>query len=292
MNTGLTQSLPEYDELSPGLACCEHLLAEHLASVTRLYGNYGLGIVDLPPLDSPGQVIAAQVHSGAVLYWCSEVERAGVLPFVEVLAEQIYSGQFSLPIQQSANKLRTFWRSAVHRFTAPERQSLYRQVLDAGVEGQFHSELQMVAEALVAVGREPIDRGILHLQARAAQQIHDLARGLSDRAVGITGFAARDIVRQIRAAMEVLQDPEINQALGGGSIEFMLQRWAMSLIGYRTQVDLHLQLAQYGVEMLRWFAREAGQILVNSRLITRHHPVIRNAESWLAVAQGLRGGSR
>jgi hypothetical protein len=281
-----------YDELAAGLACCEHLLAEHVASVTRVYGHYGLGMVDLPPLDTPGQVVAAQVNSGAVLYWCAEVDQAGVLRFVESLAEKLYRGQLTLPIQQSANKLRPFWRSAEQRFTAPERQLLYRQVLDNGVDGQFHRWLQQAAEALVAIGSESLDQGVLHHQTRAAYQIHDLARGLSDRAVGITGFAARDIVRQIRDAMDVLQDPEINQALGGGSVGYLIQRWAASLIGYQPQLSLHLQLAQYGVEILRWAAQEAGQIIANSRLLTRHHPVIRNAQAWLAVAQGLQGGLR
>ncbi|MCU7921748.1 MAG: hypothetical protein KZQ88_03530 [Candidatus Thiodiazotropha sp. (ex Dulcina madagascariensis)] len=282
----------EQDDLAAGLSCCEHLLAEHIASVTRVHGNYGLGMVDLPPLERPGEIVAAQVNSAAVLYWCDQVEQAGVLAFVETLAERVFTGQFALPIHHAADKLRPFWRSAQHRFTAPERQMLYRQVLDAGVEGRLHQQLRQTAGALAAIGREPMDNAILHLQTRAAWQIHDLTRGLSDRAVGISGFAARDIVNQIRAALEALADREISQALGGGSAGFMLQRWAPSLIGYQPQFSLHLRLAQNGVELLRWFAREGEQIVANSRLIARHHPLIHNAEAWLAAAQGLRGGFR
>ncbi len=280
----------ENDEahLYAGLRSSETLLAEHLASVTRVYGNYGLGMVELPNLGTPGQIAPAQVNSGAVLYWCSEVDKAGILPFVETLADKLFTGQFQLPIQQSSSLLRPFWRSAEHRFTEPERLVLYRQVLDGNMPGSFQQHMLHLSNSLVSIGREAKDHGILHLQARAAQSIQNLAQGLSDRSVGITGFAARDIVRQIRDAMDILNNPEINRALGGGSISFILQRWSPSLMNRQLNVSPHLRLAQHGVSILRWIAREAPLIVQNSSMLGRQHPLMHEAEAWLATYSGIR----
>lgn len=287
MNAYHHTNILEFITLSQGLESCDQLLADHLAAVTRVYGNYGLGLIDLPALDDPDQVSSVQVSIGATLYWCSEVDAAGILPFVEQLAKKLFSGELNLPIQQGAGLLRPFWRSAEHRFTEPERHSLYNQVLDAGQSGQFHRQLQQVCEGLMAIGRESSDTGIAHLQSRAAHAIHTLAKGLSDRAVGISGFAARDMVRQIRKALNILSNPEINRALGGGAYSFIIQRWSPALLGRSFNTPTHLWLAQQGVELLRWMAGEASGIRENCHLLHRQHPIIRSAEAWHSTARSL-----
>jgi len=270
-------------DLEQGLALAQQLLAEHLAAVTNRYGNYGLGIVDLPSLDDVGRVVPAQVAAGAVLYWCSALERAAVLPFVEGLAQLMLTGRLQLPLQRGGVLLQPFWRDAQYRFSASERETLYRLVLDGGLPGGFERALAQVAVALARIGRAEPDRDLLALQTRAAYRIYDLAVGLSDRAVGIAAFAARNIVRQVSDALNVLDDPEVNRALGGGPVAMVLSRWGPRVLGKVPAVSRYLQLALSGSRLLQWMAQGAGDVRGNARVLTRDHPAVHAAEAWLVA---------
>jgi len=267
-----------------GLATCDALLARHLRAVVALYGNNGLGVIDLPPL-APETVVAEQVGVAAVLYWCREVERAGVLPLVEALAQQIGRGALALPVGASAQHLMQFWRRGEHRFTAAEREALYARMFPGGRGSGFDERLELLAEWLVRIGRERADRGITHLQARAGQAALMLAQELSERAVGITAFAARDIVAQIRRALEVLRDPELLHALGGGTPWRIVQRWAPRLLGRDVDVVAHVTRAESGLELLRWLAASAPDVPAAARGVAREHPIIRSAETWRSAGR-------
>ena len=84
------------------LAACARLLAQHLDGVLRRFGSVALGIVDLPALGDE-TLIPAQLRVAAVLWWCRELERGGVLPFVEALALAVEGGE---PIQLGDAALR------------------------------------------------------------------------------------------------------------------------------------------------------------------------------------------
>lgn len=275
----------DHASFDSGLRASEILLAEHLAAVVRVYGSNGLGVIDLPAL-GPESLVPAQLRVAAVLYWCRELEEAGVLPFVEALAEGVVSGTLLLPIGQSAQRLMRFWRTAEHRFTAPERLALFERILDSGNGGGFNTQFAHLVEALTQIGRERRDRGILHLQVRAGQLAQDLGAQLSSRAVGIAGFAARDIVNQIRQSLAVLQDAELANALGGGSPWLILSRWGPRQLGRQLAVSRHVARAEHGVEILRWIADAAPDVVGAGRRIGRDHPIVRAAEAW----RGTLGG--
>lgn len=272
-----------------GLRACDQLLASHLSRVERVFGGDGLGVVDLPALGSE-LLVDAQIRVAAVLYWCREVERAGVLPLVEALAEGLARGDVLLPIGAAGGRLLQLWRDRERRWTAAERVALYDRVLGpagAGVMQGFDTWFALFASVLAEIGKAARDRSLADLQARAARLAVDVGRGVSERAVGIAAFAARDIVAQVREAIEVLREPDLVRALGGGSPWMLVIRHAPRLLGRTPEVSSGIARAQAGAVMLRWIADEASALDTAAARLDRQHPVVHAALAWQAAARGV-----
>lgn len=269
-------------ELHASLQSCERLLSQHMQSAIDIYGTHALGVIDLPPLgDAP--IVGAQLRVAAVLLWCYEVEVAGVLPFVESLAKAVANNRVNLIIGDSAGLLMRFWKSPDHRFVQTERQALYDRLLFGGNETQFQSQFNRLVYALSDISREP--NSILHLQVRAAQIAENLGMQLSQRATGIAGFAARDIVDQIRLALRVLNNPEINRALGGGSVWRILQHWGPIILGRPLDVETHIQRAQSGMMIINWIADASPNVTSKANQLHAGDSVVHAAETWRSTLQ-------
>ena len=254
-----------------GVREVQRLLARHLAAAQAAFGPPGLGVIDLPHLPG-GRLVPAQIHAAAVLYWAAEVERAGLLPFVEALAQGLIDGAIVIPLGGAAQRLGEYWHSRTHRFTAAERAALYARVLGEpfapavpgalpggagspagagagpGMPGTratsggdsiystppgmitpdplapltggdpLEPALRSLVGQLVAIGRAgPLSGGTGLISARAVVQAQNLGAMLTQRGAGVAAFAARDIVAQIRSALQILGDGDLSRALGGGS---------------------------------------------------------------------------
>ena len=148
--------------LVPGLELAQADVAEHLAAVAHRFGPAALGVLDLPVLETSG-VVGPQVRVCGVLYWAFELEQAGLVPFVEALAEGIVRGTLILPIGAAATPLVTWWRGREYRFGAPERAHPTSLAILAP-----HCRLQVRGgQRSVAVDREQrrMQRGVANLPA-------------------------------------------------------------------------------------------------------------------------------
>lgn len=273
-------------QVARGLVDCRELFAAHLGRVERRFGGYGLGIVDLPELgDEP--IVDAQVRIGAVVYWCREVEQAGVLPFCEALAEAVVDGSFVLAAGRSVQRLYQFWREREHSFTAPERAALYERVLGPvdGHEG-FDVWFALLVDTLVDIGRMPRDRNPSAERARLARLAIDVGRLLSDRSVGITAFASRDIVARMEQALDLLRDEELARSLGGGAPWAIIERHAPVLLRRRPAISAATTRAANGMVILRWIADGAADLDRAAAAVDRNHRIVHAAESWRAAAGG------
>jgi hypothetical protein len=269
--------------LNSTLDSCERMLAEHLAAVTLRFGAAGVGLVDLPPLGSE-PIVAAQVRVAAALYGCRELEQAGLPSLVEALAERLARGELNLALGAGAQRLARIWRQRAHRFAALERQGLYARLFGPpGAPGAFDALLGSFMRTAAEIGRRPRDRGIGDLQARLGWEGGTLARELSDKATGIAAFAAREILGQVREAREVLADPDVRLALGGGTPWTTVARWAPRLLGREVSPPAHLERAAAGVAALYWIATAAPDVPAAARAVQRGHQLVDLAERWLAV---------
>lgn len=269
----------------PGADECDAHLARHLDAVRGRFGPAGLGVIDLPALRG-GRLVDAQVRVSGVLYWAAELEEAGLLPFVEALAEGVATGAVMEPLGAAVHELIRFWRGREQRFTAPERRALFARVLgDPATAGGEPVEplLAGLVQTLLAIGRQRADMGTGGLEARAVVQAQELGSVLSARGVGIAGFAARDVVAQVRAALGVLRSADVMRALGGGNPWMIVARHAPRFLRRAVDPDRHLGRAQAGMRIMGWIADEAARLDAGAVRIARGAQVVHDAATWSAA---------
>jgi hypothetical protein len=282
-----TSALPERSRFEPrfpvGLERCEQALSEHLEAVVRHHGPAALGVIDLPGFGA-GTLVPPQIQVSAVLYWASEVERAGLLPFVEALAAGVVRGTIVQPLGNAVHELARMWRTRERRFSGVERDALFARIFgDGGAGDAFPSLFQGLLGSLMELGRAPRDRGIGHLRARIVVTARQLGGHLSEAGTGIAGFAARDIVAQVRAALRILQDPDLVRGMGGGSPWQIVARHAPRVLRAPVHPRPHLGKATAGYAVLDWVASEARSIEAGTVRLDRTAPVIASAEAWRAA---------
>jgi len=261
---------------------CQRLLADHLAAAIQVFGHGALGVIDLPPLTAPGRVAPAQLRAAATLYWCMCVEQAGMPGFVDQLADGIWDGRIALPIGEAGTRIAEYRRDRdERRFNEDERQALYDHLFGAAT--QFPSEWQALIDGLCDLGTMAADLGDSGVMSRINVAAQALAQGLSDRAVGIVAFAAREIVAHVRAALALLHDPELARALGGGSVWQIVQLHAPEVLGHALAPSAALDRAQAGLTVLEWIAARTSALEVGALAIGRGDPVVRAATTWRAA---------
>jgi hypothetical protein len=266
---------------------CDRLLGDHLAAALQTFGPEALGVIDLPPLVESGRLAAPQLRAAATLFWTMQVEGAGLPAFADALAEAVWQGRMALPIVGgAADRLMEYRRDRDERFSVEERRAIYDHLF--GPDTGFPVQWRELVEALQALGAAPLDQGTGALTARVAAVALALGQALSDRAVGVTGFAGREIVAHVRAALDLLRDPELARALGGGGVWQILRLQAPSLLGRAVDPTPHLDRAQSGLTILEWIAARAAMLESGAVGIGRDDPVVQAAQRWRA-AGGVAG---
>jgi|GEM_PF-4441023 len=252
----------------------ERLLTLHLSAAVRRFGTAVLGLVDLPALEQ-ARPSSAELGVAAVLMWARHVDEAGLLELVDALAEGVVRGTLPLPIQGPAVHKLLQWRRRPDRFVAPERRALYERVI-----GELDARIADLVEVLVDIGHSGRRDSIRHLQVRVGVIGRELAGELTARATGIAAFAARDIVQQVRDALAVLTDPDVVQALGGGSPWTLVARHAPSLLRRPVSTRHAVARAMAGRELIEWLARNVEQLMVGTVAPTADDPVVRAALAY------------
>jgi hypothetical protein len=259
---------------------CQHLLADHLAAAVQVFGSAALGVIDLPPLSAPGRVAPAQLRAAATMYWCMCVDNAGLLDFVDALADAVWEGRLLLPNGDGATRLAEYRRERDDdRFTKGERRTIYDRLFG----GDFPAQWDSLIDELCELGSMPVELGTGSVMARISVAAQALAQGLSDRAIGIVAFAGREIVGHVRAALQLMRDPEIGGGLGGGGVWQIIRHHAPTLLGHPVSSGTHVERAQAGLTILEWLAARASAIEAGALVVGRADPIVRAAVTWRAA---------
>ncbi len=256
----------------------ERLLAEHLSAAVRRFGTAVLGLVDLPAIEQ-ARPNRAELAVAAVLMWARHVDDAGLLEVVDALAEGMVRGTLPLPIQGQVVQKLVQWRRRPDRFVVEERHALYEHVF-----GELDARIADLVEVMVDIGHAGHHDSIRHLQVRAGVIGRELAAELTARATGIAAFAARDIVQQVRDALAVLTDPDVEQALGGGSPWTLVARHAPRLLRRSVNTARAVARAMAGRELIEWLASNAAQLVAGTVAPTASDPVVRAALAYAVEA--------
>lgn len=270
------------------LARCDAHLAAHLSAALRRFGAVALGLVDLPSLDlptldAPGDLrpSAPELHVAAVLLWARHVDDAGLLPVVSALAEGVVSGALPLALTGAAARALVSWhRQRQEHFTLPERRALYEHLFGDPVAPQ----LSALIEGLAALGAMRADESLLGPRARLSVLARQVAGALSARATGMAGFAARDIVAQVREALGLLAQPELAAALGGGSPWVLVARHAPSLLQRRVDPEAAIARASAGRAVLAYLAEHVAELVAGTLAPSPADPVVHAAATYAANA--------
>jgi len=254
----------------------ERMLAEHLSAAVRRFGTAVLGLVDLPAIEHE-RPSRAELGVAAVLMWARHVDEAGLLDVVDALADGIVRGTLPLPIQGEAVRKLMQWRRRGDKFAAEERRELYERVI-----GELDARIADFIEVLVDIGHAGRHDSIRHLQVRVGVIGLELAGALTARATGIAAFAARDIVQQVRDALAVLTDPDLVQALGGGSPWTLVSRHAPRLLRRPVNTSHAVARAMAGRELVEWLAQNVDRLTAGTVAPTASDPVVRAALAYAA----------
>jgi hypothetical protein len=253
----------------------DHLLAQHLTAALVRFGSAALGVIDLPPIQqaTPSK---AELQAVAVIAWAREVEATGLLEASDAIAAGVATGALPLDLDDATlRRLIDHYRHREERFGADERRALYDRVL-GGTDG----DLAALIAALSEIGRAPANQSTVALETRAVIAGAALASQLTERGSGITAYAARDIAGQIREALDLLAMPSVAQALGGGGVWAIVQRYSAHA------GDIGRAAARAGAirTIIAWLADHAESLPGGRISIGREDPVVAAALSWSAEA--------
>ena len=262
------------------LDIADRLLARHLGAAVQRFGAAALSVIDLPPLTT-APIDVEQIRVAAVLLWAREVEAAGLPSFVEALAEGLARGRVTLPVTTGGDRLMRYYRAREERFGEPERHAIYDRLFGEAADRlhPFPPLFDEMVEVLAAIGRGAERESLARLHARLRFATRQVAELLSVSA-GITGFAARDVAAHIREAVEILKDPDVTRALGGGGLWTMIRLNGTAVTGREYNPTPHLMRARAGQQILSWLADASASLDGAGTEVERTHPVVEAAQSW------------
>ena len=196
--------------LEHGLALAERLTAHAYTHAQALT----LGpLAHTHPVASDDQ---AHLRALASLYLMSQLERASLLPAVELLAGLGASGGPAADLGPAGPKLMEFWRYRKEHFSPGERRSLFDRLFDS----DFENFMISLCEALYKLDEGAIRPGTSNplQQAKVRTLAEQLSAHLLEHATGESAFAATDILASTRAATEILKDPQVEHGFGARSV--------------------------------------------------------------------------
>jgi hypothetical protein len=244
-----------------------------------------LGSLELPPAMAP-QVDQAQLKAIASLYLASDLEAAGVVPAVEMLAGLSRSGGLGLDLGGAAPLVASFWRDRNDRATAEERGQAFARLFDS----TFEDQMLDLCEALYKLDELATNAsyGGLSQQARVRSAATRLLETLVNGAGGITVFLAQEIMAAVKAALAILGHPDLRGSLGARDVWTAIA--AIDRLGRVRRPDprLYVRRGRAGLTVLAWLAEASPHVEVAGQpLVALDHPVIPAAIDWMETALAI-----
>jgi hypothetical protein len=288
--------------LEHALAFGQRLVAT-VESFAASFGLGGLGDIDLPP-EAGSAADQASLHSAAGLYLASELESAELLPTVELLAGVFASGGLMLANAPAADKLVQFWSARNERLTPVERRAFFVRLFggetgagltgESGSNGAFASLMMRLANQLCQWERLT-PWGSTHSatdESRIRMAAYALASSLAPRSLGMTPFAARDILATLQLAVDILKEPEIQRLFGAQTLWSTVQNILSRYRREQPDIMTHLVRGKSGQTILAWLADVLPLLNDYSRPILTGTEVIAAAAAWLQASQSVEAPIR
>jgi len=208
------------------------------------------------------------------------LERASLLPAVELLAGIGVGGGVSVDLGPASSKLMEFWRHRKERLSPDERRGLYERLFDS----DFDNFMISLCEALYKLDEGVIPQGTSNPleQAKVRTLGEQLAEHLLNHTTGESTFAAADILASTRAATDILKDPRVERAFGAHTIWMTVSAILHRYGAAAGDPSSFVVRGKAGLTILSWLADAHGVISTSTQpLVGLDNPVIAAAVDWL-----------
>jgi hypothetical protein len=214
------------------------------------------------------------------LYLAFELEQAGLLTTAEKISGLYFAGAIDQSLGEAEKPITDFWNNRHTRLNLMERESL----LDQAFEGEvFYSIFSRLCEAIVTLSDNGNNRQIGE-EVNTDILLQQLREFFFSRPLGLISYAANDILKSVKAAMEFMKQRQLLTAFGVRSIWELLSITGNSSSHINRQ---HAEMASAGMYVLSWLVSpEAGQ----SRLGVDPHSqrLYSMAHRWILAYTTLR----
>ncbi len=242
-----------------------------------------LGSIDLPPAPY-GDIDQAQLRAIASLYLAADLELAGIVPTVEMLAGLSRAGGgLNIDLGGAAPLVAAFWKGRGDRATAHERGQAFARLFG----GAFEDLMLNLCEALYKLDElatNPNYGGIAQ-QTRVRSAATQLLESLLDSGSGITVFLAQEILASLREALTILGHADLKGAFGARDLWGTIAGIDRMTRTKRPDPRVYLRRGRAGMTLLAWLADAAPHLENAARLLVAlDHPVIPAAVDWMEAA--------
>jgi hypothetical protein len=291
---------PASAEVDPGSVDSALALAGRLLAAVEGFAQQHslpeLGDIELPPVVGSA-ADQAHLRSVAPLYLAAELEEAGLVPAVELLAGVFASGGLQADLGPAAALLVAFWQERNHRFTAAERRAFFGRLFGspgpalATPESRntaFEPLLIDLAEALYRLDPEPGLGGLPSSQVPVRMAARQLTANLVPRGGGMASFAAGELLGAVQRALAILKHPQVQGAFGASSVWGAARNISQRYRREDPDVGSHVTRGKSGMLLLAWLA-EVLPVLddVSGVLVAPGDPVLAAATAWLQASLTL-----
>ena len=245
-----------------------------------------LGALDLPPALS-GQIDQAQLRAIASLYLAADLEAAGVVPAVEILAGlDRGGGGIAIDLGGAAALVAAFWKDRADRATADERTQAFARLFGS----DFEDLMLDLCESLYKLDELATNAsyGGIAQQTRVRSAAVRLLETLVDGGGGITVFLAQEIMASLKQALAILGHPDLRGALGARDVWGSIAGIDRLTRTRRPDPRLYVRRGRAGMTVLAWLADAAPHTLTSAQLLVAlDHPVIPAAVDWMETALAI-----
>lgn len=256
--------------------------------------------LDLPPLIGAGApgIDAATLRGMGALYFQAELERAGVIPVVEMLADA--RAEQMVGSAQVAAKLEDFAQRQRRWYDRRRRNQLFARLFGFGeaatneagaaINREFEGRLAALCAAIDRFAGEARWGTAPSADGAVRRTAAGLALNLGERQGGNALVAGRLIDEQLRAALAILSDRELQTLFRAHGPWDLLRQ----ILGVDTpDLGSLIDRAQSGLRIIDWLASVLDQLEVETStqpLLSADSPVVVWAATWLR-STGLGPGA-
>ena len=252
--------------------------------------------IDLPPIVG-SDADQAHLRPVAPVYLASELERASLVPAIELLSGVFISGGLPGDLGSASPLLMRFWQERHKRFTGSERQAFFSRLFgdtsgpamgtESGTNVEFDALMTAMATALVnAQTYPPVPPGYVTEPPLRTAAL-ELASNLLPRSGGIAAFAARDLLKTIQQAFDILRQRQVQVQFRAVSVWSAVSNIQQMKSGSPSHISEHVTRGKAGMLVLAWLAESVPALNNNQQLISPDSPLPAAAASWLDASRRL-----